>query len=60
MYPCLSPFTVRREKAKEVFRLINLIRESNKYKDDGDYIKQDGTRVTRRNVTGKRGTRGWI
>lgn len=60
MYPSLSPFTVRKEKAKEVFRLINLIKESNKYTDDGAYIKQDGTKVTRRNVTGKRGMGGWI
>ena len=60
MYPSLNPFLVRKEKATEVFRLIRLIQQSNKYTDDGAYIKEDGTKVTRRNVTGKRGTGGWI
>lgn len=60
MYPSLNPFLVRKEKATEVFRLIRLIQHSNKYTDDGSYIKEDGTKVTRINVTGKRGTGGWI
>lgn len=60
MYPSLNPFIVRKQKAIEVFRLFRLIKQSNKYKDDNGIIQNDGTRYIRKNVTGKRGTGGWI
>ena len=67
MYPSLNPFTIRREKAREVFRLFRLIKQNNKYsKNENDNsepiesIRNDGTRLIRKNVTGKRGTGGWI
>ena len=58
MNPSLNPFNVRQQRATEVFRLIRLIKDSNKYSNET--VESDGTRHIRRNVTGKRGTGGWI
>ena len=58
MYPSLNPFIVRQQRATEVFRLIRLIKDSNKYSNET--VESDGARHIRRNVTGKRGTGGWI
>ena len=58
MYPSLNPLTLRREKANEVFRLIKLIKANNNFANNGETVQNNG--IVRRDVTGKRGTGGWI
>lgn len=62
MYPSLNPFILRKERATEVFRLIRLVKLNNNYTNkNGDVVQQtNNKRSIRRNVTGKRGTGGWI
>lgn len=64
-YPSLNPFIIRQTRAMEVFRLIRNIRISKKYQKENSSNVQQITSNTngvikRVNVTGKRGTGGWI
>lgn len=63
-YPSLNPFLIRQTRAMEVFKLIRNIRRSKKYKKENGNSQPMATSrndgVRRVNVTGKRGTGGWI
>lgn len=63
IYPSLNPLIIRKTKAREVFKLIKNLNNKSEHtnKDDNvQYITKGNETITRINVTGKRGTGGWI
>lgn len=62
-YYSLNPFIIWNTPSGEVFKLIRRIQRSNNYKEENNIIPnniQNNNSTVRRNVTGKRGTGGWI
>lgn len=62
-YTSLNPFIIWKMPCGQVFKLIRRIQRSNNYKEDVNTNVQTFTNNNspqRINVTGKRGTGGWI
>lgn len=65
-YNSLNPFIIWNTRAGEVFRLIRRIQRSNNFKDENNIENNNVQKITNKNstnrinVTGKRGTGGWI
>lgn len=65
-YYSLNPFIIWNTPSGEVFKLIRLIQRSNNYKEENNIVNNNVQNITkanstkRINVTGKRGTGGWI
>lgn len=62
-YYSLNPFIIWNTPSGEVFKLIRRIQRSNNYKEENNIEPnnaQNTNSTYRRNVTGKRGTGGWI
>jgi len=62
-YYSLNPFIIWNTPSGEVFKLIRRIQRSNNYKEENNIEPnnaQNTNSTYRKNVTGKRGTGGWI